>query len=277
MLFKVIKYACVSAVGLAVVGGVIFGTDLYSYLSSSGRAVRSAVKDNVPVEFELRRARDLVDDLVPEVQACVRQIAQQEVDVAALRREIGQSGANLRAERARIGKLRDALATNETAFTFAGIRYTREQVKEDLARRFDLLKESEVVLAGKERLLQNRERSLAAAVQALERTRSQKVLLEGQIANLEAQHQLLQSTPGGGSAETGLGHGKLAQAERLIDQVKKQLQVAERVLAHEARFVQPIRVDAVSEKDLLTHVDEHLTARPDARSAGKDNDANDDE
>ena len=75
MICKLIKLGMLSAVGLTIAGGLVFGRELYSYVSSSARSVRTAVKDAVPVDFELRRARDLVDDIIPEMHACVRMIA----------------------------------------------------------------------------------------------------------------------------------------------------------------------------------------------------------
>jgi len=112
------------------------------------------------------------------------------------------------------------------------------------------------VLAGKQRLLENRTKSLAAAAQTLERTRSQKALLESQIASLESQNQLLKSQSIGSGVE--IDRSKLAQSEKLISEIKKQLDVAERVLAHEAKFTQPIEVDPVNEKELMSQVNEYL-------------------
>jgi hypothetical protein len=256
MICKLIKLGLLGVAGVVLVGGFVFGREMYSYVASSASSVRHAVKDAVPVEFELRRARDLVDDIVPEMQANVRLIAQQEVEIERLRRDISDSRQNIDQERAKVVKLRDALGTQNTSFTFGRFSYTRDQLKEDLARRFDTLKEAEVVLAGKERLMSNREKSLSAAVQTLERTRQQKGLLESQIAALEGQNQLVKAAAVGSKFQ--IDNSKLAQTERLIAEIKKQLDVAERVLAHEARFVEPIQVDSVSEKDLLTQIDEHL-------------------
>jgi chromosome segregation ATPase len=265
MILRMVKYGVIGGATLLLVGAFMFGRDLHSYVSSSARSVRTAVKDAVPIEFELRRARDLVNDLVPEMQAHVRLIAQQEVEIAQLQTEIERSHRELEDERARVRRLRDAIATSETRFVFNGFSYTREQVREDLARRFDWLKEAEVVLTGKQRLLENRQHSLAAAMQTLERTRSQKSLLESQIAALEGQHRLVQAASAGSGAS--IDNSKLAQTERLITQIRKQLDVAERVLAHESRFVQPIQIDTINEKDLLTAVDEHLA---DGASRGAD-------
>ena len=267
MIFKMVKLGLLTVAGVALVGGVVFGRELCSYVSSSARSVRHAVKDAVPVEFELRRARDLVDDIVPEMQANVRLIAQQEVEIERLHRDIADSRKNIDAERVKVVKLRDALATQNASFTFGRFNYTRDQLKEDLARRFDTLKEAEVVLGGKERLLSNRERSLAAAVQTLERTRQQKALLESQIAALDGQNQLVKAAAVGSHFE--IDNSKLAQTERLISEIKKQLDVAERVLAHEARFVEPIQVDTVSEKDLLSQIDEHFAPEPSSSDDGQ--------
>ena len=54
---------------------------------------------------------------------------------------------------------------------------------------------------------------------------------------------------------------KLAQAEKLIGQIRKRLDIAERVLAHEARFTEAIPVDTITEADLLTQVREHFEQR----------------
>lgn len=256
MFLKPVKFVILTAAGTLLIGGAIFGRDVFSYVSSSCRSVRTAVTEAVPVEFQLRRARDLVNDIVPEMHANVKLIAQQEVEIAALKADLEQSRQQLADERTRVAKLRDSLTTQNASFTFGPFVYTRDQVKEDLARRFDHLKDAEIVLAGKQKLLENREKSLQAAMQALDRTRSQKSLLESQIASLEGQNQLVKAASVGSAFE--IDNSKLAQSEKLIAEIKKQLDVAERVLAHQSKFVQPIQVDVVSETDLLKEVDEHL-------------------
>jgi chromosome segregation ATPase len=256
MCFKPLKYVAIATVGSMMLGGALFGREVFSYISSSARTVRSAVQESVPVEFQLRRAKDLVADIIPEMQANVRLIAQQEVEIDSLKSDIEQSRKSLSDERTRVAHLRNDLTTNNVSFTYGQFVYTREQLKEDLAHRFDNLKEAEVVLAGKERLLQNRNKSLTAAMQALERTRSQKSLLENQIAALEAQNQLVKAASVG--TEFQIDGSKLAQSEKLIREIKQQLDVAERVLAHQASFVEPIKIDVVNEKELLEAVNEHL-------------------
>lgn len=256
MLRKVIKFGLLGLVGAGVLGVVVFGREAHSYFHSSFKSLREAATESVPIEFQLRRARDMVEQIIPEMHANIRLIAQEEVEIAGLQADIEESHTSLADEQKRVKKLRCALETDTPQFTFAGLNYSREQVKEDLARRFDRVKEAEVILAGKQRLLETRQQSVSAARQMLERTRSQKVQLEDQIESLESQHRLIAAASVGSKVQ--FDNSKIAQTEKLIGDIRKRLDVAERVLAHEATFVQPIMVDVIEEKDLLAQVDEYL-------------------
>jgi hypothetical protein len=256
---KWLKRSVIVAAGVSLVGGLLFGKDVVSYVRSSAKSVQTAVKDSVPIEFELRRARDLLEEIIPEMHANVRLIAQEEVEVAALKVDIANSEKAMEEEELRIAKLRDALGKPQAQYCFGGREYPRSYVKEDLANRFERFRESEVVLASKRRLLATRENSLHAAMQLLERTRGRKRMLEDKIESLASQHRLVKAAAMGSQIQ--VDNSKLAQTEKLITQIKKRLDVAERILAHESKFVQAIPVDAVVEADLLTQVDEYFQGR----------------
>ncbi len=259
MITKLLKRSVIVVAGVAVVGSVLFGKDVASYVRSSAKSVRTVVKDSVPIEFELRRARDLLDEIIPEMHASIKLIAQEEVEVAGLNVSIASSENSIEEEKVRIAKLRDALAKPQAQYCFAGREYPRSYVKEDLAHRFERFRESEMVLAGKRRLLTTRENSLHAAMQILEQTRARKRTLADKIESLASQHRLVKAAAIG--SEIHVDNSKLAQTEKLIAQIKKRLDVAERVLAHESQFVQAIPVDAVVEEDLLAQVDEYFQDR----------------
>lgn len=255
-MLRTIKYAVIGGLAMCLLGGLLFGSDLLSYMSSSYRTVQATVKDAVPMEFELQRARNLLEDIIPEMQANVRLIAQEEVEIANLKRDIAEADRSVADEKTRLVRFRDVLAVEKASYVIGGSEYSHEQIKAELARRFDRVKEAEVVLAGKKRLQQARETSLQGAMQMLERTRSQKVRLQDQIASLESQYRLVQAAAVGSKVQ--IDSSKLAQTEKLIRDLRKRLDVAERVLAHEAQFTQPIEIDAVSEKELIAQVDEYL-------------------
>lgn len=256
MVMKWLKRGVVVAAGVSIIGGMLFGKDAVSYVRSSAKSVQTVVKDSVPIEFELRRARDLLEEIIPEMHANVRLIAQEEVEVAALKADISRSDESIHEEKARITKLRDALDTPQAQYCFGGREYPRSYVKEDLANRFERFKEGELVLASKRRLLTTRENSLHAAMQLLEQTRARKQMLQDKIESLASQHRLVKAAAVGSQIQ--VDNSKLAQTEKLISQIKTRLDVAERVLAHESQFVQAIPVDAVAEADLLTQVDEYF-------------------
>src|SRR5947207_689900 len=181
MIFKAIKTVVLVGLGVGLVGGLLLGPEAVSYFKSAVGSVRDVAKDNVPIEFELRRARDLLNDIIPEMQANIRVIAQQEVEISNLKTEIAQSNKALCDEKCKVQKLRETLSTQQTAYNINGLNYSRQAVTDELARRFDRVKEAEVIMAGKQRLLENREKSLQAGISMLERTRSQKAMLENQI------------------------------------------------------------------------------------------------
>ena len=259
MIMKWLKRSVIVVAGVSILGGLLFGKDVVSYVRSSAKSVRTVVKDSVPIEFELKRASDLLDEIIPEMHANIRQIAQEEVEVAALKVDISRSEDSMKQEELRITKLRDALSEPKAQYCFAGKEYPRSYVKEDLANRFDRFKESELVLAGKKKLLTSRENSLHAAMQVLEQTRSRKQLLANKIESLSSQYRLIKAASVGSNLQ--VDNSKLAQTEKLIAQIKKRLDVSERVLAHESQFVQAIPVDAVPEEDLLTQVDDYFKTR----------------
>ena len=82
MIMKWLKRSVIVVAGVSIVGGMLFGKDVVSYVRSSAKSVQTVVKDSVPIEFELRRARDLLEEIIPEMHANIRLIAEDEVEVA---------------------------------------------------------------------------------------------------------------------------------------------------------------------------------------------------
>jgi chromosome segregation ATPase len=258
MFFKMFKMGALVAGGALLAGGILFGSELSSYLRSSARSIRVAVKDNVPVEFELRRARDLLDQIGPEMHNSVRAIAEQEVEAGMLKRDIEDAKLALAEETNRVQKLRDGVAGTQSSFTVGDMSFSRTQVAQELARRFNNLRAAQASLAAKQLLLENRQKSLVAAQDALASAKSQRATLESQIEGLEAQYKLVQATSQSAASPARFDHSKLAQAKQVIGGIRKQLEVAERVLAHEAKFTPSLPGDVLDEKDLVAQVDAYV-------------------
>lgn len=256
---KWIKWSLIGLAAFFVIGGFLFGPELFSYVSSSAKMTRDKVKNAVPIEFELQRAQCLLDEIMPEIHANIQMIAQEEVELANLKKEIQDNNKAIGDQKERVKKLRSALDENKDSYVFGNRTFGRQDVTDELAAQFENLREAELVLAGKEKLLQTREKSLAAGMQLLDKTKSQKRLLAAKIETLEGQHRLLKASAV--SSGITIDNSKLAQTEKLLEQIKKRLDVAERVLTHESKFTQTLIVEQVTDKEVMSRVDDYFNKK----------------
>jgi hypothetical protein len=258
-MFKWTKRILVTGAVVGLAGAVCFGTGLPSYLRSSGRMLKSAVKESIPIEFEIQRARDCLEDLIPESQANLRLVAMEEVEVANLSKEIQKQRESVADESGKIQKLRSTLNTQLACYQIGGREYRRNDLVEELARRFDGLKTAEALLAGKEDLLKNRNRSLDCAIQKLEKTKLARLELASQIEALEGQFRLMQAQTS--SSQFHIDDSRLAQTQKVISEIKNRLEVAQRVLVREAQFIEAIPIDAPNESQVVERVDSYFAKK----------------
>jgi hypothetical protein len=245
------------AAGVGCVGLLFFGSDLVSYARTATGYVRNTVAEAIPIEVELQRARDMIDDLIPEMHANIKLVAQEEVEIESLETDIQRGQVALVDQRGKIGKLRDTLKVEQVSYRFGNTRYSRQDVVNDMSRRFEMMRNAEDILTGKQRLLDRRKQTLSASVQNLGEIRQAKIDLEGQVQMLESQFRTIQTAQ---SHSTVLIDGsQVAKVRRVIKQIKKRLDTAERVLEKEQLFVESIPVDAVSEVELMEQVDAYLS------------------
>ncbi|MBN1816067.1 MAG: hypothetical protein JW828_01825 [Sedimentisphaerales bacterium] len=259
MLWKWFKRGVVITAAAAVVGGLVFGTEAISYVKSCAHWTRSTVKDSVPIEFELQRAQQLLDEIMPEIHQNIRLIAQEEVEIAALKSDLTRSQESFSEEEQRIKALRNCLNTQQVTYTFAGRDFNREELKQDLAWRFERFKEAQIVMDSKKQMLNTRENALSASMQMLDRARTQKRILASKIEALQAKHRLVKASTIGSGVQ--FDNSKIAQTEKLIGEIKKRLDVAEKVLAYESHFVQTVPVESVRETELLQEIDQHFAPK----------------
>ncbi len=264
MILKGAKYSALGAMLMVVLGCLIFGTDVLSYFHSSANAVKSVVKHSVPVEFELQRARDIIDNIIPELQANIRIIAEDEVEIAALKTDINGSTERLVKQKKLVARLRAELDNDTDVYQIDGRKYSRQHLTERLARLFERYREAEMILASKHKLLETRERSLMAAMQMFDQARSRKTELEQQIEGLVAQHRMIQAASV--KSRVQIDGSQLSKAEHLLRQIRKRLNVAERVLAHESDFLPLEPENGISEAQVLMEIDDHF-ARAEPKSS----------
>ena len=91
-MFRILKWAAFGGLALLGVGFAIFGPHFPSYVGTGVSLASKAGKERIPIEFELRRAEGLIDGILPEIQACKKVIAEEEVAIESLKKEIGSLG-----------------------------------------------------------------------------------------------------------------------------------------------------------------------------------------
>src|SRR3972149_420253 len=117
-----------SGVGLTLV--LLFGRDAASYVSTTYRRLTTAVTDNVPVEFQIDRARTMVQDLEPEIRRSMHIIAKEEVALEQLNKQLETSEAKAAQDKREILHLQSDLQQNKSVYRYASRNYTADEVRE---------------------------------------------------------------------------------------------------------------------------------------------------
>src|SRR6056297_3203447 len=97
-MLRSVKYTVAVLLAVGIAGFLLLGARFSSYVRTAASLSRETVQDNVPLEFELRRARTVIESILPRLQTQVRSIAQEEVAIAAMEQDIAESQSRLQDE-----------------------------------------------------------------------------------------------------------------------------------------------------------------------------------
>ncbi len=258
------------AVGTALLGSLVVGREAVSYVRAGCKSVRQAVKAEVPLEFEIQRAQSLVDQLVPEVHHCMRVIAEEEVNVEDLNEEVRRTEESLAHQKQEILALRKDLGSGNSTFKYAGRVYAPEEVRRDLAERFNRFQTVEQTLSHRRQVLAARESALNAARAKLDAMLIAKQDLALEIENLDARLKTLRAAET--ASNIAIDHSQLSRAKQLIRELNKQLDVKEKLLDAEGRMTGliPVLQSENVPEDLNSQIDKYFgdeaPATPEAKS-----------
>jgi peptidoglycan hydrolase CwlO-like protein len=222
-----IRKMLVTVAGASLLAVLFFGRDAVSYMSTSVGWVKESVKSNVPVEFEIERARRMVKNLVPDIRRNMHVIAQEEVEIERLDKEIARTEGTMGREKAEIMKLKEDLASKQPTYHYGGRTFTVSHVKVDLANRFERYKTHDATLASLREIQTHRRTSLDAARQKLENMLAQKRQLEVDVEQLEAQFKMVEVAQT--LSEHNIDDSQLGRVKDLIADIRTRLKVAERL------------------------------------------------
>ncbi len=236
-----LKKAILGSLAVVTASTFLFGRDAVSYLTTGASSIRDAVRSEVPIEFELERAKKAVEELVPEIHRSLKVVAEQQVEVENLRATIEKKTAALEEQEEAILALNEDLKSGDEQFVYAGYSYTANEVQRDLTERFNRFKVAEATLKDQQQILAAKEQALESHTETLEGMLSQKKDLEVQLEQLMARMQMIQARKQ--ISNLSIDDSKLAQVKSLINEIDKKLDVEAKMLDAEGNFLGLIPVE----------------------------------
>jgi hypothetical protein len=255
------KMAMVGMVG-ALGAATLVATGTWSYVRTGMHSARQTVRSSVPIEWEIKRARDMIADLKPEIRHNAEIVAREEVAVKRLAEEIDAKDSLLAKSHHDILRLKGDLERGSHAgsvhFTYAGRKYSEDQVREDLSNRFKQFKVHEQTTEKLKQVLSAREKNLDASRRKLDGMLAAKRELEVEIENIQARLTLVEVAQTNSPIQ--LDDGQLSSTRKLLDEIRTRIDVAERMVASEGALEGAINLEETTSEDLLHEISSYFGA-----------------
>lgn len=251
-----IKKAIVGTGITLLLGLFFFGRDMVSYVNTSARYMRDSVRESVPTEFQIERARNMITDLGPEIEKNMLAIAREEVEVERIEKQITDTESKLADQKQDLLRLRADVATGKEVFTYGRRAYTIEQVKLDLANRFDLYQTKEKTLESLRNKYDARSNALTAAQDKLQALIAAKEELEAEVEGLEAQAEMVAAAEAANAYH--FDDSKLGRVRQLVDDLQTRLDVAARMANSDNYYSGQIQLDEEVPANIADRVSEYF-------------------
>jgi phage shock protein A len=232
------------------------GTAGWSYLRTGIHEARESVRSNVPIEWEIKRARQMINDLKPEIAKNMELVAREEVDVQRLAADINCRQQLLSKARQDILRLKGDLESGSVKFVYAGRKYTADQVRDDLANRFKQFQVHEKTTETHNQVLSAREKNLEAARQKLDQMLAAKRQLEIEVENLQARLTMVQVAHT--ASPVALDDSHLSHTKDLLDSIRTRIDVAEKMMANEGVLEGNIPLEETVSPKLLDEIADYF-------------------
>ncbi len=258
-MIKAIKWTVLGLVVTGSLGFLLFGSHLGSYFGTMTNSLRESVRDRVPVDFEIKRAEKLVQEIAPEIEDCKRDVARAEVELEHLVTEVQYlNGVVMKQER----KLKESVVPVDrhqlSAYTASSKQAAGKRKQLLLARSFDSFKNNSALLKGKKSLIERQTRAVEAARVRLDAVRTEKVGLEHTILTLKAQKRHLDAMAAS-STRFDLDDSALSKAKEVLQQVRMRLDVAQKMIEDDMFFAGEQEISSDPDRDILKDIREHFS------------------
>jgi chromosome segregation ATPase len=209
-------------------GGLLLGTSTLSYVRTGYSSLRESIKEQIPVEVEIKRARDMITGLKPEIADNLKLIAREEVEVAKLQREVASKQSSLSKSKDAILKLKEDVQSGVKYVVYKGKKYDIDQVRQDLSGRFKHHQTLEATADKLDKILSAREKNLMAARRKLDEMLAAKRELEVQVENLQARLTMVEVAEAG--SQFAVNDSALGNVRQVLDEISTRIDVAEKMV-----------------------------------------------
>lgn len=251
-----LKKLVLGGVAAALLGGVVIGTGAWSHVRTAGGWIAQTAEDSVPLEWEIRRAKDMIANLEPEIAVNAKRIALEKIKVAKLEKDVNSANERLADARRDITRLKLDLESGHDQYTYKGKTFTSNQVKDELSRRFKAFKTSNETADSLDQMLSARMETLRAATERMEAMLAAKSQLEVEIENLEAQLAAVRVAQT--KSEFNLDDSALARTRDLLDNISARIEVEREMTKVDAQYFGGIDLDEEESGDLLDEITSYL-------------------
>jgi chromosome segregation ATPase len=242
--------------GLAMLGVgayLITGTSMGSYARTAYVQTVGYFKGQIPLEFQLERAKQLVSELGPDIHRAARDIAIEEVRVARLQQEVTLAQKDQQEQETAILALREQVGKGQATYTIGSRTFTLVDLEKDLSRRFKSFRRASDHLSDKSKVLQAREAKLAAARDTYVELLDSKKELEGEIESLDSQQKILEAKKV--AKRIVIDEGRFQAAREALADVKERLAVDQKLIETEGFTVEPVPAEELPPANLTQEID----------------------
>lgn len=255
-----VKYGIIAAVVFLVLLVVAAPLGIVGYMKTSARMAGDAIHNSIPVEVQIERARDMIAELEPVIEKNTKAIVGEQCELKRLEEEISDMEEKLADDKGEILQLQADLQSGDQIYVYTTNRgeqtFSADQVKADLAAKFERFKTSEATLENLCKIRDARTAGLMAAEQKLANMQAEKQQLEVEVENLIARMQMVEAQQV--ASDYQFDEGELGDVKQLIDDLDVRLEVAERMVHSESYYPGEIQLDDPSNEDVCEQVAEYF-------------------
>jgi hypothetical protein len=253
MICKTVKKGMVGVALGAATLAVLSQTPAWKYMKATSTQVATTVRGAVPIELDIRAARQEVADLEPAIMLGIEGLVKAQIQVEKLDKEIASTRQELNREGREVQALNDHLKTGDTHLT-GGVAYTTKEVKTDLVRRMDHYKLVKNILAEKEETLKIRQKNVAAMNETLETMKSAKRDLLVRIEGIEA--RLNQIRAASAKDEFSFDDTAIGRAKQSVADLESKLEQLSRIDELKSKYIDHgVSVTIDPSRDISTEVE----------------------